>query len=127
VWRTATRERRNLDTFADVTTRSRRLAGLAVAAALLGALAACASDGRSAPDVASQDATSSPGAPSTGADTSSGTPSATTRPETSADTTAPAVQVPEALQFSAPLVGGGEFTGADYADKPTVFWFWAPT
>jgi hypothetical protein len=37
------------------------------------------------------------------------------------------VPVPEALQFSAPLVGGGEFTGADYADKPTVFWFWAPT
>ena len=35
--------------------------------------------------------------------------------------------VPEALQFTAPLVGGGEFTGADYAGKPTVFWFWAPT
>ncbi|MGB0112305.1 MAG: hypothetical protein WBP59_03715, partial [Ilumatobacteraceae bacterium] len=40
--------------------------------------------------------------------------------------TAPVV-VPEALQFSAPLVGGGEFSGADVADKPTVFWFWAPT
>jgi len=35
--------------------------------------------------------------------------------------------VPEALQFTAPLVGGGEFSGADLPDKPTVFWFWAPT
>ncbi len=35
--------------------------------------------------------------------------------------------VPEALRFTAPLVGGGEFDGAAYADKPTVFWFWAPT
>lgn len=36
------------------------------------------------------------------------------------------VVVPAALQFNAPLVGGGEFTGADVADRPTVFWFWAP-
>ena len=43
------------------------------------------------------------------------------------ETTATAAEVPEALQFTAPLVGGGEFTGADYAGKPTVFWFWAPT
>jgi len=41
--------------------------------------------------------------------------------------TAPPVVVPEALQFSAPLVGGGTFDGAASADKPTVFWFWAPT
>jgi hypothetical protein len=39
----------------------------------------------------------------------------------------PTAAVPQALQFTAPLVGGGEFTGADFADKPTVFWFWAPT
>lgn len=37
------------------------------------------------------------------------------------------VAVPEALQFTATLVGGGEFSGADFADKPTLFWFWAPT
>ncbi|MEO8266006.1 MAG: hypothetical protein ABI706_10925 [Ilumatobacteraceae bacterium] len=35
--------------------------------------------------------------------------------------------VPELLQFSAPLVGGGEFAGADYAGRATAFWFWAPT
>jgi hypothetical protein len=40
---------------------------------------------------------------------------------------APAVVVPAALQFSAPLVGGGTFDGAASAGKPTVFWFWAPT
>ncbi len=35
--------------------------------------------------------------------------------------------VPELLQFSTPLVGGGEFAGADYAGRATAFWFWAPT
>ncbi len=35
--------------------------------------------------------------------------------------------VPAALQFTAPLVGGGELDAATLADKPTVFWFWAPT
>ena len=39
----------------------------------------------------------------------------------------PAVVVPEALQFTAALVGGGTFDGAALTDKPTVFWFWAPT
>jgi len=51
---------------------------------------------------------------------------APTSPEGDATTGSP-VAVPEALQFTAPLVGGGEFSGADYAGKPTVFWFWAPT
>lgn len=39
----------------------------------------------------------------------------------------PTASVPEALQFTAPLVGGGTFDGAAFAGKPTVFWFWAPT
>lgn len=34
---------------------------------------------------------------------------------------------PAALQFSAPLVGGGELDASSLAGKPTVFWFWAPT
>ena len=34
---------------------------------------------------------------------------------------------PAALQFSAPLVGGGELDATTLAGKPTVFWFWAPT
>ena len=38
-----------------------------------------------------------------------------------------AAAVPESLQFTAPLVGGGTFDGAAVAGMPTVFWFWAPT
>ena len=34
--------------------------------------------------------------------------------------------VPEALQFSAPLVGGGELDAGTLAGKPVVFWFWSP-
>jgi len=55
----------------------------------------------------------------------------TTEPTTGSDdpapTEAPAAVVPEALAFTAPLVGGGTFDGAAVAGKPTVFWFWAPT
>jgi hypothetical protein len=53
--------------------------------------------------------------------------SADTAPDASAAPADAGVVVPEALQFTAPLVGGGEFSGAAVADKPTVFWFWAPT
>jgi hypothetical protein len=60
--------------------------------------------------------------------------SSDTTPAAGSDTTAaepaptePAVVVPEALQFTAPLVGGGTFDGAAAAGQPTVFWFWAPT
>ena len=35
--------------------------------------------------------------------------------------------IPQLLRFSAPLVGGGTFAGADYAGRATAFWFWAPT
>ena len=34
---------------------------------------------------------------------------------------------PSVLQFSAPLVGGGDLDATTLAGKPTVFWFWAPT
>jgi hypothetical protein len=47
--------------------------------------------------------------------------------DTTPPATEPAVAVPEALNFSAPLVGGGEFVGADVAGLPVAFWFWAPT
>ena len=42
--------------------------------------------------------------------------------ETAGDTA-----VPEALRFTAPLVGGGEFDGSAIAGRPVAFWFWAPT
>jgi hypothetical protein len=70
-----------------------------------------------------------------------GSNTATTMPsdDTTAPATAPATDgttapdpttaavVPDILQFSAPLVGGGTFDGAAVAGIPTAFWFWAPT
>ena len=35
--------------------------------------------------------------------------------------------VPESLVFSAPRVGGGTVDMSDYAGKPVLLWFWAPT
>ena len=90
---------------------------------------ACASDTDDAatvPPTASQpDSTTSGASPVTAPTSPDGTRTATTSPVGTAATATAAV--PEALAFTAPLVGGGEFTGADYVDKPTVFWFWAPT
>jgi len=56
-------------------------------------------------------------------------PAAEPAPETDGDPaleTDDANAVPGVLQFSAPLVGGGEIDAASLAGKPTVFWFWAP-
>jgi hypothetical protein len=38
----------------------------------------------------------------------------------------PSQAVPQILDFSAPLVGGGTLEGADLAGAPVAFWFWAP-
>jgi len=47
----------------------------------------------------------------------------------SADSPAPAPpgDTPEILQFTSPLVGGGEIDAAELSGKPTAFWFWSPT
>jgi hypothetical protein len=56
---------------------------------------------------------------------------ATDTPATDTPATEPAaddvVTAPASLQFTAPLVGGGEIDAATLAGKPTLFWFWAPT
>jgi hypothetical protein len=104
---------------------------------LLLSATACSSDSDSTaetlPEVAAEDAAGSTDAPTTAAP-STDAAADTTAPAAGVDgTTAepaptePAVVVPEALQFTAPLVGGGTFDGAASAGKPTVFWFWAPT
>jgi hypothetical protein len=104
---------------------------------LLLSATACSSDSDSTaetlPEVAADDTAGpteapAPAAPSTDAAAGTSTPTAgsdTTIAEPAP--TEPAVVVPEALQFTAPLVGGGTFDGAAAAGKPTVFWFWAPT
>jgi peroxiredoxin len=53
------------------------------------------------------------------------TPVEPSPPETEAPATS-AAPVPEALDFTAAVVGGGEFSGADLAGEDIVFWFWAP-
>lgn len=47
--------------------------------------------------------------------------------DSSAPEDSSAVTAPPLLQFTAPLVGGGEIDAAALADRTTVFWFWAPT
>ena len=55
------------------------------------------------------------------------TPSTAHQTSVDASAATGSAAVPELLNFSAPLVAGGEFTGADYAGRATAFWFWAPT
>jgi hypothetical protein len=132
-------------TVATVRTTRRHGVGALGASVLLMAVAACSSasddtTAESAPDSATE--TSVETSESTDGETATtAAPSETTAapvPDDSDDTgtdtgdenpptTEAAVVVPEALRFTAPLVGGGTFDGAAVAGKPTVFWFWAPT
>jgi hypothetical protein len=43
------------------------------------------------------------------------------------DSPAPTGDGPEILQFTSPLVGGGELDAAELSGTPTAFWFWSPT
>ena len=52
---------------------------------------------------------------------------ATDEPAGSDSSSAPAGNAPEILQFTSPLVGGGELDAAELSGKPTAFWFWSPT
>ncbi len=45
---------------------------------------------------------------------------------TSAPNTAAMPAAPATLQFTAPLVGGGDIDLAGYGGQPVLFWFWAP-
>lgn len=130
------RRRRQVATFGPVRTQRRAVLGAIAATALLFTAAACDSD-------ADDSAATTPAATEQSADTTDAPadgPASTEAPDT--PTTAPAgdtggteppapteapVVVPDALQFTAPLVGGGTFDGAAVAGKPTAFWFWAPT
>jgi hypothetical protein len=118
------------------TKRRRAAVGALGAGVLLLSATACSSESDSTaetlPEATVEDTAGSTGAPATAAPSTDAatatTPTAgsdvtTTEPAS----TEPAVVVPEALQFTAPLVGGGTFDGAAVAGKPTVFWFWAPT
>lgn len=73
-------------------------------------------------------ATTAPAAPATTTTATTGsTDPATTDPASTPPATDTAVvEAPDALRFTAPLVGGGTFDGATVAGKPVAFWFWAP-
>jgi hypothetical protein len=104
----------------------RRTAVIAVAVAGL-ALSACGSDPVDS-TVRTGTQADSPAAPATVAAPDAGVDAGV---DTGVDTTvadaAGSNATPAALQFSAPLVGGGEFDGAAEAGRPVAFWFWAPT
>lgn len=80
-------------------------------------LTACGSGG-DAPDDA---ATVPPTAPS---DVETPSPGAT-QPVDGGSSASPA-DAPAALQFSAPLVGGGDIELTTLAGRPVLLWFWAP-
>jgi hypothetical protein len=113
--------------------RPHRMAAATAAMALT--LAACGSgDGDDAAGSVTSatiaDVTAGAGSDTTTTPTDDTTASATTPATdgtTTPDPTAAAAVVPDILQFSAPLVGGGTFDGAAVAGIPTAFWFWAPT
>lgn len=75
----------------------------------VGLLAACGSSASdSVAPVASSAATSAPSAAPAPSD--SGLPT----------------NVPAALQFAAPLIGGGDIELTTLAGRPVLLWFWAP-
>lgn len=102
---------------------ARRRSGLAAFGVAVALTAAACSSGGGSDETA--DTIDTTGTTAT-TDTTGTTDTAGTTGTTAPAADAPAA-VPAALQFTAPLVGGGEFDGAAYGDKPTVFWFWAPT
>jgi hypothetical protein len=54
-------------------------------------------------------------------------PAAASSPIVTAASSVATGAVPDSLAFSAPLVGGGTLDFSQYAGKPVLLWFWAPT
>ena len=54
-------------------------------------------------------------------------PSATVNDSVIATTSTAPGAAPQSLNLRAPQVGGGTINLADYAGKPVLLWFWAPT
>jgi hypothetical protein len=78
-----------------------------------------------APAAAPAATTAAPAATTVPAATTAAPAATTAAP--AAGSPAPAAAVPEIYNFKANKVGGGAVDGAEFAGKPTAFWFWAPT
>lgn len=103
-------------------TRARSMARVVAGAALFATVVtSCGADGSGVGDAAVGAATSP--APTPGSSPADG--SVTTVAGGGEGTTTP-VAAPDALRFTAPLVGGGTLDLATYAGSTVVFWFWAP-
>jgi len=94
-----------------ITGRTHRLAAFACVASLAGAACGGTSNG---------DEAAAPAPAADVAPVASDPEPADASPNASGD-------VPALLQFTAPLIGGGEIAGDELAGKPTAFWFWSPT
>ena len=88
------------------------------------ALAGCALTGGVACSTA--ESASSPATAAASDSTSDSTTGATTG-ATNPSAAAPNAAAPAALQFSAPLVGGGTMDFTQFAGQTVALWFWAPT
>jgi len=106
----------------------RTLLPLALAAALLAACGGTSTSSDPSAQPATPVTTSAP-AGDTPATTDSGTVASAPATDSTAApaASAPAASAPEALQFAAPLVGGGTIDFTKYAGKTVAIWFWAPT
>ncbi len=98
----------------------RSLLALALAGLLL---SACGDDSGDVGSAVPSSSASTGSPESTGSSGSSGSSGSTT-PDTGGQGTP---TVPEALQFRAPVVGGGELDMSTFAGQTVAFWFWAPT
>jgi hypothetical protein len=110
----------------------------ALSCGLLLALASCGSSKAvttaapaAAPAVTNAAPAATTAAPATALAPSTALAPATAAPDPGAVTTqpaaVPAAAVPEIYKFKTNKVGGGAVDGAEFAGKPTAFWFWAPT
>lgn len=64
--------------------------------------------------------------PASGSGTTAPATSLTTPASDPADSAVVPSDAPEALQFSSPLVGGGDIELTTLAGRPVLLWFWAP-
>jgi hypothetical protein len=107
--------------------RAQARASLLVLVALVVFAAACTAEPVAEPQAAPGDQTAqrdqAPGTPTPPARE----PEEPEEPEPTASPS-PAVDppVPEALDFTAPGIDGGQVVGAEYAGQAVALWFWAP-